>query len=149
MNSLSPTIKEIAERAGVSYSTVSRALNDKRGVRPDLRERIKRIAAEHSYLPNSSAKALVQKRIGVLGLIIPRAGEFAFQSPYYSQILLGINEVAKRHRYKLTLSINEEESYTSLYARRLVDGVVVIGNRLERVARLNRVRDDLIARAGG
>src|SRR5512139_1961052 len=99
-----PTIKEIAQRAGISYSTVSRALNDKKGVNADLRETIKRVAREMGYLPNSSAKALVQKRIGAIGLIIPRTGGFAFQSPYYSQILLGISEVANRHDYKLTLS---------------------------------------------
>lgn len=131
MNVLSPTIKGIAQKAGVSYSTVSRALNDKRGVRADLRELIKRIASDINYLPNSSAKALVQKRIGVLGLIIPRTGEFAFQSPYYSQMLLGISEIANKHSYKLTLSINEKGSYTSLYFRRLVDGIIVIGNRLD------------------
>ena len=127
----SPTIKEIAQKAGISYSTVSRALNDKRGVRAELRDRIKRIAGDLGYLPNSSARALVQRRIGVLGLIIPRTGEFAFQSPYYSQMLLGISAVANQHGYKLTLSINEKGSYASLYFRRLVDGVIVIGNRLD------------------
>jgi LacI family transcriptional regulator len=127
----SPTIKEIAQKAGISYSTVSRALNDKRGVRAELRGTIKRIANDLGYLPNSSAKALVQKRIGALGLIIPRTGEFAFQSPYYAQMLLGISEVANQHDYKLTLSINDKGSYASLYCRRLVDGVIVIGNRLD------------------
>jgi len=127
----SPTIKEIAQKAGISYSTVSRALNDKRGVRADLRANIKRIASDLGYLPNSSAKALVQRRIGVIGLIIPRTGEFAFQSPYYSQMLLGISEIANQNGYKLTLSINEKESYASVYFRRLVDGVIVIGNRLD------------------
>lgn len=126
-----PTIKEIAQRAGISYSTVSRALNDKRGVRVELRAAIKRIASDLGYLPNSSARALVQRRIGVLGLIIPRTGEFAFQSPYYSQMFLGISEIANQHGYKLTLSINEKGSYASLYFRRLVDGVIVIGNRLD------------------
>lgn len=126
-----PTIKQIAQKAGVSYSTVSRALNNKRGVRADLREHIKRIANDVSYLPNSSAKALVQKRVGVLGLIIPRTGEFAFQNPYYSQMLLGISEIANKHDYKLMLSINEKESYTSFYFRRMVDGIIVIGNRLD------------------
>lgn len=131
LDAISPTIKEIARKAGISYSTVSRALNDKRGVRAELRDAIKRIACDIGYLPNSSAKALVQKRIGVLGLIIPRTGEFAFQSPYYSQMLLGISEAANQHDYKLTLSINEKGSYASLYFRRLVDGIIVIGNRLD------------------
>jgi len=130
-NHPSVTIKEIAKRAGVSYSTVSRALNDKNGVKADLKEIIKRIAKELGYLPNSSAKALVQNRIGAIGLIIPRTGEFAFQSPYYSQMLLGISDIANQHNYNLTLSLHEKDNYTSLYFRRLVDGVIVIGNRLD------------------
>jgi LacI family transcriptional regulator len=134
------TIKEIAKRAGVSFSTVSRALNDKKGVRADLRGVIKKIADDISYWPNSSAKALVEKRVGVIGLIIPQTGEFAFQNPFYSQMLLGISEVAYRHEYSLMLSINEKKSYTASYFRRLVDGVIVISNRLddEHVAELER-----------
>jgi LacI family transcriptional regulator len=46
-------------------------------------------------------------------------------------MLLGISEIANQHGYKLTLSINEKGSYASLYFRRLVDGVIVIGNRLD------------------
>lgn len=125
------TIKEIAKRAGVSYSTVSRALNNKRGVRPELRELINKIANETSYFPHSSAKALVKNRVGVLGIIITRTGEFAFQNPYYSQILMGISDVVTRCDYNLMLSINEKKSYISLYFRRMVDGLLVIGNRLD------------------
>jgi LacI family transcriptional regulator len=125
------TIKEIAKRAGVSYSTVSRALNNKKGVRPDLRGLISKIADDTGYFPDSTAKALVKKRLGVLGIIITRTGEFAFQNPYYSQILMGISEVATRCEYNLMLSINEKKSYISLYFRRMVDGLLVIGNRLD------------------
>jgi len=125
------TIKEIAKLANVSYSTVSRALNNKKGVRADVREIINKIALETDYFPHSSAKALVKKRIGVLGVIITRTGDFAFQNPYYSQILMGISDVATKHDYKLMLSINEKKSYIDLYFRRMVDGVLVIGNRLD------------------
>ena len=125
------TIKEIAKRAGVSYSTVSRSLNDKKGVRADIREAVQKIAKETGYFPHSSAQALVKNRVRVLGIIITRTGEFAFQNPYYSQVFMGISEVATKHHYNLMLSINEKKSYVDLYFRRLVDGVIVIGNRLD------------------
>ncbi|OPY84683.1 MAG: HTH-type transcriptional repressor CytR [Smithella sp. PtaU1.Bin162] len=125
------TIKEIAKRANVSYSTVSRALNNKKGVRAEIRERVNKIANEINYFPHSSAKALVKKRVGVLGIIMTRTGEFAFQNPYYSQILMGISDVATNSGYHLMLSINEKKSYVDLFLRRMVDGILVIGNRLD------------------
>ncbi|MFH1080614.1 MAG: LacI family DNA-binding transcriptional regulator [Pseudomonadota bacterium] len=125
------TIKEIAKQANVSYSTVSRALNNKKGVRADIRELINKIAHETNYFPHSSAKALVKNRVGVLGIIITRTGEFAFQNPYYSQILMGISDIATKCNYNLMLSINEKKSYIDLYFRRMVDGILVIGNRLD------------------
>ncbi len=124
------TIKEIAKKANVSYSSVSRALNNKKGVRADLRELILKIAGEANYFPHSSAKALVKNRVGVLGIIIPRTGEFAFQNPYFSQVLIGISEIASASGYNLMLSMNEKKSYTSLYLSRMADGIIVIGNRL-------------------
>lgn len=126
-----PTIKEIAKAAGVSYSTVSRALNQKKGVGPEMRERIAGIAEEMGYFPHSSAKALVQNRIGVIGVVIPRTSEFAFQNPFYFDMLLGISSFARQHDYNLMLSINEQKSYASLYYRRLVDGIIVVANRMD------------------
>ena len=126
-----PTIKEIAKAAGVSYSTVSRALNNQKGVGPELREKIIKIANDLSYFPHSSAKALVKNRIGVIGVIIPRTSEFTFQSPFFNNVLLGISSRARQHDYHLMLSINDKKNYASLYYRRMVDGVIVIGNRID------------------
>lgn len=128
---LAPTIKEIAKKAGVSYSTVSRALNDKKGVRPEVRDLVLRIAKEMDYVPHASAQALVRNRVGVIGVVIPRTSEFAFQNPYFSHILLGLSTVAKQHGYSLMLNINEKRSYVSLYNRHLVDGIVVVANRID------------------
>jgi len=139
------TIKEIAKRANISYSTVSRALNNKKGVRADVRERINKIAQETNYFPHSSAKALVKKRVGVLGIIITRPGDFTFHSPYHLQILMGISDIATQYNYNLMLSINEKKSYTNLFFRRMVDGVLVIGNRLDDELLTDLARKDVRA----
>ena len=125
-----PTINEIAQKAGVSVSTVSRALNNKKGVGRELREKIVGIAHDLNYFPHSSARALVQKRVGVIGVVIPRTSEFAFQNPFYPKILMGISSTAQQHDYNLMLSINKRKDYVSLYYRKLVDGILVIGNRI-------------------
>ena len=125
------TIKQIAQKAGVSYSTVSRALNRKGGVRPQVRGRIEQLAREMNYFPHSLAKALVKKQVGVVGVVIPRASEFAFQNPFYSHILLGLGAVANQKGLHLLLSINSQSSYAELFQRRLVDGIVVVANRMD------------------
>lgn len=130
MVSSAPTIKDVALKAGVSYSTVSRALNGKKGVKPEIREQVLKIANDLNYFPHSSAKALVKKRVGVIGVIIPRTSEFAFQNPFYSNVLLGLSTVANAHEYQLMLSINNQVDIASLYYRRQVDGIIIIANRI-------------------
>ncbi|SDW17925.1 substrate-binding domain-containing protein [Paenibacillus sp. CF384] len=66
------TIREIAKQAGVSRGTVDRVLNDRPGVKPDVRDRILSIVAELNYVPNIAAKALAyQKKPLVFGIIMP------------------------------------------------------------------------------
>ena len=132
------TINEIAKSLGLSNATVSRALNNKKGVRPEVREEILRVAKQMDYFPNSVARALVQKKVGAIGIMIPRANEFAFQNPFYSHMLLGLGTVATRHDYRLMLSISERESYAAMYQQRIMDGIVVVANRIddERIAEL-------------
>ena len=125
------TILEIARLANVSSSTVSRALNGRKGVGDKLRAKIIKLAQELDYYPDSTARALVSKRVGVIGLIIPRTSEYTFTSPYYSHILLGISAVATQKGYQLMLVINEQKSYSAFYHRRLVDGILVVGNHMD------------------
>lgn len=125
------TILEIAKLAKVSSSTVSRALNGRKGVGEKMRAKIIKLAQEMNYYPDSTAQALVNKRVGVIGIIIPRTSEYTFTSPYYSHILLGISSVATRRHYQLMLVINEQQSYAAFYHRRMVDGILVVGNEFD------------------
>jgi len=59
---LTTTIKDIAEETSVSYATVSRALNNKYGVKPDTREKILAVARARGYTPNAIARGLVRKQ---------------------------------------------------------------------------------------
>lgn len=140
-----PTIKQIADRANASYSAVSRALNGKKGVNPELRKKIIEIAREMNYFPHSSARALVQKRIGVLGVIITRTSEFAFQNPFYTHMLMGISHVAQECGYQIMLAIGEQSSYAAMYHRHQVDGVVVVANRLDDVLLTDLIKQKIPA----
>lgn len=80
------TIKKIAEVAGVSRGTVDRALNGRAGVRPEVKENIKRIAEELGYKPNYAAKALADKRYTrkTIGILFNSEG-----NPFFDEVLKG------------------------------------------------------------
>ena len=62
-------IIEIAERAGVSVATVSRALNNKGPIRQNTKQKILQIASKYNYKPNSSARGLSRQRTDTIGVI--------------------------------------------------------------------------------
>ena len=59
------TITQIAELAGVSRSTASRVLNERPGVRPEVRERVLQVIREHDYQPDPAARSLASRRTGI------------------------------------------------------------------------------------
>ena len=83
------TIKDIAQRAGISYSSVSRALNGKKGVSEETRQKVSKIAEEMEYSPNALARGLVQKQTGTIGLILPDIA-----NPFYPELVRGVEERA-------------------------------------------------------
>ena len=81
------TIKDIAKEANVSRGTVDRALNERGGVNPDVAARIKSIASEMGYKPNTIAKALATRSNPVrIGAVINSIG-----NPFFDKVLEGMN----------------------------------------------------------
>ncbi len=75
------TIREVAEKAGVSVATVSYVLNDARRVRPETRRRVLFAARELGYLPNTAARSLALGRSSVVGLVLSDIG-----NPFFPEI---------------------------------------------------------------
>lgn len=75
------TIKEVAEKAGVSAATVSYVLNDSRKVRPETEQRVLWAARELGYHPNTAARSLVVGRSTIIGLIVPD-----MSNPFFPEI---------------------------------------------------------------
>lgn len=120
MTSMNITIKDIAVVAGVSYSTVSKALNDSPLVKPDTKTKIMKIAKELGYKPNFAAQSLVSKQTKVIGLIWPTLERIA-----PSTLVTRINEEIKSKSYSMILSIDCIEDSLELFKRYQVDGVLV------------------------
>ncbi len=127
------TIKDIAKKANVSYATVSRALNNKKGVRGETGRKIREIAGELNYRPNAIARGLVKKQTHSFGLIIPD-----ITNPFFPEVARGIEDGAREAGYSIFLcntnwEKNREIHYINLLAEKRVDGIIIapISNKVE------------------
>src|SRR5262245_66444902 len=82
-----PTIRQIAEQAGVSIATVSRVLNGRGDVADETRELVSRVIQENGYTANRSARSLSGGRTGLVGILVPLV-----YPAYFSGILAGAAE---------------------------------------------------------
>ena len=130
MTKVTISIKKIAELAGVSYPTVSRALRNEGRIGEETRKRIVTIAREHGYTPNLTARGLVSKRSGALGLVFTR-----FSDPFHSDIAQKVEIEANRRGYSLFIASNEtqdkerELEIVRSFQGRNVEGIIVSSGR--------------------
>ncbi|WP_369046243.1 LacI family DNA-binding transcriptional regulator [Sinomonas sp. P10A9] len=124
-----PTIRDIAERAGVATSTVSRALSNPQRVNARTRERIEKIAAELHYVPSSQARGLSSGRTGIIAVLVPDV-----TNPFYFDIIRGTQNQLKAAGYTQLLVDTEEATDVELDAlrklRRTADGIILAASRL-------------------
>ncbi len=98
------TIKDIAKRTGVSHSTVSRALSGNSLISNATAQRIRMAAIEMGYKPSAAARSLKTNRSQVLGVIVS-----SLDDPFFSEILLGIEEIAQEAGYSLFIAASQRD----------------------------------------
>lgn len=129
-------IYEIAQKAGVSRSTVSRVINGEGYVSEEARQKVMRVIEEENYVPNPAARALVTKRTQVIGIVIPDTIKNILDtenSHYYSGLLQGITEEAHLRDFATLLWVGHESEDRGMFHRRilksqLMDGVLVVSS---------------------
>jgi DNA-binding LacI/PurR family transcriptional regulator len=122
---------DVARRAGVSYQTVSRVINEHASVAPATRARVLEAIRELEYLPNAAARNLVTRRSRTAGIV-------SFGTTYYgpSQMLANIEASFRERAYGLTLATLTELGLAELRSAvrqlrsRSVDGIVIIAPML-------------------
>lgn len=121
---MSVTIKDIAKLAGVSHTTVSRALNNSPLIQEETKERIRIIAEQMDYTPNYSAKSLVLDRSYNLGLFFTTLSK-GTSAGFFYEAIRGVNSVIQ-DRYQLI--VKGIDDYTSFHSitRKSFDGIVVV-----------------------
>ncbi len=124
------TIKDIAKQAGVAPSVVSRALNQKYGVKDTTRKLIFEIAEEIDYYPNAAARSLVTRKTETIGIFMADISQ-----PYYSQIIKGMEYAANQTGYTLLFSNSFEslehgEVFRKMVSSERVDGLIIVGSNI-------------------
>ena len=138
------TIKDLAELAGVTAGTVSRALAGSELISAKTRERIQPLADEHGFRPNVMARNLRTQRTGAIGVVIPLGHETGqhISDPFFITMLGLIADALTERGYDLLLSrvVPTDAQWLDRYiSSGRVDGVIVIGQSnqaevLDRVA---------------
>ncbi|HSB66784.1 MAG TPA: LacI family DNA-binding transcriptional regulator [Anaerolineales bacterium] len=124
------SIKDIAKLAGVSHTTVSRALHDSPLISAQTKKRIQAISTQIGYHPSVAARSLKTNRSQVLGVIVSNIAD-----PFFSEILQGIDDVAQSNGYSLFIaaaqhdSIKEHAILQTMREHR-VDGVILCSPQL-------------------
>src|SRR5580765_343519 len=119
-------LKDIAERAGVSVMTVSKALRDAHDVSAATKTRVKLLAQQLGYVPDSSAQGLRTRNTRLFGVVLPSCAD-----PFYGRVILALEERAYELGYDLLLtqSMNipeREEACIRRCLSRRVEGLFVI-----------------------
>jgi len=121
------TIKDIAERAGVSKTTVSFAFNEPGKISKETYERVMGIAGELGYVPDPVARTLTTKRIGAIGLLLPQPIPEALRNPYLHELMQGIGAACHEHDFALTVIPPVKGRIVEAARRAAVDAILTIG----------------------
>jgi DNA-binding LacI/PurR family transcriptional regulator len=123
------TIRDVARAAGVSASTVSRALTVPRKVDPLTRERVLRVAEHLGYSPNRAARGLITGRTGTIGLLLPDLA-----NPFFPSLVKAVQQHAHRADHQVLLMDSDEDPGVELgLVRSLakqVDGIILCAPRM-------------------
>ncbi|MEK5326161.1 LacI family DNA-binding transcriptional regulator [Aeribacillus sp. FSL M8-0254] len=125
---MSYTILDIASRAGVSKSTVSRVISGKGFASQEAREKVLKAIEELQYKPNAVARAMVSQRTNNIGVIIYRQHYPIASHPFYGKILDAILMKAKNLHYSVFVTTDKEVSLKSadFMLEKRVDGLILI-----------------------
>lgn len=122
------TIYDVAEKAGVSISTVSRVINGKGYVSEETRRKVEE--ACENYRPIASAREIQSQKSKTIGIIINHETDYFFLNTTFLNVLRAITSVTKKRGYRLLIDTCEDENAVcNLYYECKVDGLIIMGSK--------------------
>lgn len=120
------TIRDVAQRAGVSTTTVSHVINQSRYVKPKTEHRVHRAMRALRYQPNALARSLRRKHSLTLGLVVPDSS-----NPFFAELARGIEDAAFKQGYNILVGssdgdLTKESSYLRVFIEKQVEGIILV-----------------------
>jgi LacI family transcriptional regulator len=120
-----PTIRDVAKRAAVAPTTVSRVVNNSGYVSKETRKRVEAAIAELGYVPNTLARSLRFKKTNTLALVLPD-----ITNPFWTTVARGVEDAASDRGFNVILcNTDESESkqakYLTVLLQKQIDGIVL------------------------
>lgn len=121
------TLKDVAQKAGVSITTVSHVINKTRYVSPSATESVEEAIKELNYVHNLAARTLKKRKSNVIGIMMS-----GMSNPFFLEILQGIESVLKEKRYLMILGnagdqLTDQEKQINVFSSWGVDGIITYG----------------------
>ena len=122
------TMKQVAERAGVSISTVSHVINNTRVVSDEVRRRVLGIVDELRYVPSAVARSLKNDKTNTIGVLVPNSS-----NPYFAELIRWIEDAAFELGYNIILCNahgggHKQTAYLRLLMEKRIDGLVLVAS---------------------
>ncbi|WP_226035494.1 LacI family DNA-binding transcriptional regulator [Aquibacillus saliphilus] len=124
-------ITDVAQKAGVSVTTVSRVLNNRGYISDATRDKVYKVMKEINYQPNELARSLFRRKSNTIGLIVPNVAH-----PFFSELTYYLEHYAYKEQYKLLLcnsnrDVSKEKEYIELLKQNQVEGIIMGSQVLE------------------
>ena len=139
-------MRDVAERAGLSISTVSHVINNSRAVSDESRQRVLQAMEELDYKPNALARSLRMRKTNTLGMIVPDSA-----NPFFAEVTRAIEDASFAQNYSLILcnsegDLDKQGAYTNVLIENRVAGILFVaaGPSTELVNDLDQRRVPLV-----
>lgn len=99
------TLSDLATRLQVSKVTISKALRNHPDIAPDTKQRVRELAEELGYTPNSAARNLSTRRTFTIGLVVPKIAHF-----FFSSVIESVYDTAFENNYEIILTVSQEDA---------------------------------------
>lgn len=136
---LMATISEIAEKANVSRTLVSRVLNNKPGVSEENRKKILAVIEELKYKPNALARSLVRQKTQTIGVVMDNLCD-----PYFFDLIKGLQDTGEQLGYNIVFgsgrgNLQIKHKYFDFFSQGVTDGVIAYGSYLRDESIINAI----------